>query len=215
MSFVSSKRADPFALESFLRKYPESVYQDIVIEDNIYLIGTDFCESRYELIKPVLDLFDRPFSFLDLGAAQGYFSFRVAHDFPLSFCTMIEANDTPYVIHGDMLQELCFYNRHLNNITHLNKKMDLTSLSILNENQHFDVVIAFLVVHQIHESFSEQIKIIETLLKLGDNLIVEVANDVCILYSAYVEFLSEKLDCQYLGEVKRRKDPDSTSEMVG
>lgn len=199
-------------LELFLDKYPGPIYQDIVIGNDIYPIGTDQCDTRYELIKPILDLYTQPFSVLDLGAAQGYFSFRTAHDYPQSSCTMIEANNTSYYAHhGDMLYDLCQLNGHLNNIFYLHKRMDLSDLAFLNQKEHFDVVIAFLVVHLMHDNLQEQIKIIESLLTLGENLILEVANDVAVVHSAYLEFLSHSLDCQYLGEVKRHKDPISQS----
>ena len=199
-------------IESFQQKYPGLIYQDIVVGNQIYPIGTDLCEPRYELIKPVFDLYKRPFSVLDLGAAQGYFSFRIAQDFPQSSCVMVEANATSYYAnHGSMLYDLCWMNRHLNNIFYLDRRMDLSDLSFLTNNEHFDVVLALLVVHLMHDTLQEQIKIINALLNLADNLIVEVANDVNVLHTAYVEFLSHSIDCQFLGEVKRHKDPKSTS----
>lgn len=199
-------------LTSFVTQFPGLIYQDIVIGQDIHPIGTDLCAPRYELIRPVLDLYKRPFSLMDLGAAQGYFSFRIARDYPHSTCTMVEANDTSYYSrHGDMLYDLCLKNHDLNNVFYLNRKMDLSDLTFLNSREHFDVVIAFLVVHLMHEKLQEQIKIIESLLALGDNLILEVANDVGVIHTSYVEFLSQSLDCQYLGEVKRHKDPASRS----
>ncbi len=63
------------SFDSFQKKYSDLIYQDIVIDKDIYEVGTDLCEPRYELIKPVLDLYEGAFSCLDLGAAQGYFSF--------------------------------------------------------------------------------------------------------------------------------------------
>ncbi len=201
------------SLESFLLKYPEPLYQDLVIGDDIYPVGTDVCAPRYALIRPILDQFDRPFSVLDLGAAQGYFSFRIAGDYPESACVMVEANNTSYYAwHGDMLNDLCHLNGHLNNIYYLNRRMDLADLSLMNEREHFDVVIAFLVVHLMHDTLQEQIKIVDCLLHLGENLILEVASDVGVVHSSYVEYLSQKLDCEYLGEVSRHKDPNSNSK---
>lgn len=198
--------------ESFLQKYSHQIYQDVLVKNQIIAIGTDYCAIRYDLIKPILDMYDKDFSILDLGAAQGYFSFSIAQDFPQSSCVMIESNNTSYYAnHGDMLFDLCILNNHLQNIYYLNKRVNLSDLSYLNEHEHFDVIIAFLVVHLMEESLQEQINIIENLLILGDNLILEVANDVGVIHTSYVEFLSEKLDCQYLGEVKRHKDPRSTS----
>jgi hypothetical protein len=198
--------------EDFQKKYPGLIYQDIVIEKDIYSIGTDLCQPRYELIKPVLDLYDVPFSTLDLGAAQGYFSFRIAQDYPLSSCFMVESNNTSYYSrHGDMLYDLCLANSHLTNITYFHKRLSLSDLEFFNQKQHFDVIMAFLVVHLMHDTLKEKIKIIESLLNLGDNLILEVANDVDVIHTAHIEYLSEHLDCTYLGEVKRHKDTHSTS----
>lgn len=210
--FATSLKGAEMDLNSFLQKYPGPIYQDIVIGSEIHQIGTDQCEPRYQLIKPVFEQLNRPFSLLDLGAAQGYFSIRVANDFPHSSCVMIEANNTSYYArHGDMLYDICLMNSHLKNICYLDKRMDINDLIYLNNKEHFDVVIAFLVVHLMHETLKEQIKIIECLLNLGDNLILEVANDVGVVHTSYVEYLSQSLDCQYLGEVKRHKDPISQS----
>ncbi len=199
-------------LDSFLSQFPGPIYQDVVIGKEIYPIGTDLCEPRYDLIKPILDFYDCPFSLFDLGAAQGYFSFRIARDYPHSTCVMAEANDTSYYSrHGDMLYDLCLKNSDLNNIFYLNKRMNLSDLSFLNQKEHFDFVIAFLVVHLMHEKLQEQIKIINTLLALGDNLIIEIANDVSVVHTAYVEYLSQLLGGQYLGDVKRHKDQASQS----
>jgi hypothetical protein len=196
-------------LDSFLSQFPGPIYQDVVIGKEIYPIGTDLCEPRYDLIRPILNSYDRPFSLFDLGAAQGYFSFRIARDYPHSTCVMVEANDTSYYSrHGDMLYDLCLKNSNLNNIFYLNKKMNLSDLSFLNQREHFDIVLAFLVVHLMHEKLQEQIKIIDNLLTLGDNLILEVASDVGVIHTAYVEYLSQSLGGQYLGEVKRHKNPD-------
>ncbi len=197
---------------AFLENYHSQIYQDIVVKNQVVAVGTDLCEGRYQLIKPILDLYEEDFSVLDLGAAQGYFSFKTAEDYPMSSCVMIESNNTSYYAHhGDMLIDLCFLNAHLQNIFYLDKRVDLSDLNYLNEHEHFDIILAFLVVHLMEENQQDKIEIIESLLTLGDNLILEVANDVDVIHTSYVEFLSEKLDCQYLGEVKRHRDVLSTS----
>lgn len=199
-------------LDSFLNKYSDPIYQDIVINNDIFPIGSDYCEPRYHLFKPILDLYSGSFSVLDLGAAQGYFSFRMAHDYPKSSIVMVESNNTAYYAHhGDMLYDLCLFNAHLPNIIYLNKRMDVADLTFLNAHEHFDVIIAFLVVHLMEDSLKKQAEILNSLLSLSDNLILEVANDVGVTHSAYVEYLCESLNGEYLGEVKRHKDPHSES----
>ncbi len=197
--------------EAFFKKYPQHTYQDIIIHNQLVSFGTVFCEPRYNVIRPILDLFERPFSVLDLGAAQGYFSYSISRDYPHSFCVMIDANVPlfSYSQHGDMLFDLCKLNAHLDNICYLNKTITLPDLVFLNQNEHFDVIIAFLVVHLMYTDLKDQIQVIENLLDLGDNLILEVANNVAVPFTDYVKTLSKTMECLYLGEVKRRKNPDS------
>jgi GR25 family glycosyltransferase involved in LPS biosynthesis len=199
-------------VESFLQKYTEPIYQDLVIGGEIHRIGTDVCESRYQLIAPVLDRQRGPFSVLDVGAAQGYFSLRIAQDYPQSWCVMVESDDTSYYAHhGSMLHDLCAMNPHLPNIMYLDRRLDLSDLSYLSGAEHFDVVLALLVVHLMDDRLREQARILEALLNLGDHVILEVANDVNHLHTAYVEYLSDTFGAQCLGEVKRHKDPHSTA----
>ena len=82
-------------------------------------------------------------------------------------------------------------------------------LAYLNGAEHFDVVLALLVVHLMAERLGEQIKILDALLSLGDHVIVETANDVGVLLTAYVEYLGQSLGARCLGEVRRHKDPRS------
>lgn len=186
----------------FLKNHPSS-YQDIFVNNQTLRKGYNYCPVRYEMIKPVLDSFNRPFKVLDIGAAQGYFSLRIAHDYPEATCVMVEDNTSFHKDHGDMLYELCHLNDHLNNITYFKKQMDMPSLQLLTSLEHFDLVIAFLVIHQITESFEEQVAIVNQLLALGDTVIIEVANDVAVPLSEYVEKLADEIDGEYLGEVKR------------
>jgi hypothetical protein len=81
-------------IETFFKKYPLPIYQDIIIQGKVVSQGTDLCAPRFELIRPVLELYDRDFKLIDLGAAQGYFSFRTAREYPHSFCVMVDANTT-------------------------------------------------------------------------------------------------------------------------
>ncbi len=198
-------------IESFVEQYPEPIYQDLVVGHTIYRIGTDVCDTRYALIRRVLDGLPDGFSVLDLGAAQGYFSFRTATEYPRSSCVMIEADETSYYAHhGSMLRDLCQMNA-LPNVVHVNKRIDVADLQEMNRTSHYHVVFAMLVVHLMDGRLREQIRILTELLKLGDNVIVEVANDVGVLHTAYVEYLSDTLRAEVLGVVKRHKDPASTA----
>jgi len=196
-------------IHEVLNTYPGPAYQDLIINNEIVRKGTDMCENRYLLFREIFNLFNKPFSVLDIGAAQGYFSFRIAHDYPLSHCTLIGANSGYYGNHGDMLLDMCRANNYLNNITYLNKLINVQDLKYLNKNEHFDVILAFLVIHQIDESMVKRIAVIDELLKLGDNVIIEVSNDVAPELAHYCESLSKKIECIYLGEVRRHYNFES------
>lgn len=206
--------AEQIDIETFFKKYPLPIYQDIIIQGKVVSQGTDLCAQRFELIRPILELYDKDFKVLDLGSAQGYFSFRTAREYPHSFCVMVDANTTSYYAyakHGDILYDLCLLNSDLKNICYLNKALTINDLTYLNQNEHFDVIFGLLVVHLMYDNLASQVQVIHQLLSLGDNVILEVANEVAIPLTQYVESLSTKIECEYLGEVKRHYDTKSTS----
>ena len=203
VAFCNLNAATKNEIESFLNEYAKPAYQDLVIDNQFLRSGTDMCHVRYEMIKPILDCYNGKFSILDLGAAKGYFSFRTAHDYPNANCVMIGANDSYYRNHADMILRLCKLNMQLSNITYLNKLVNLSDLKFMNRYEHFDVLLALLVVHMMDKTYSGRAAIIKNLLSLADNVIVEVSNDVAPDLADYVEKLSKNLDCIYLGEVRR------------
>jgi len=92
-----------------ITSYGYEQYQDIIINNKIVkkASGKHNCPFRYELIKrELLDDYERPFTMLDLGASQGYYSLRAAYDYD-SVCVMIEGNNGAYKMIGTQLQEIC------------------------------------------------------------------------------------------------------------
>lgn len=59
--------AEEMNVEIFFNKYPLPIYQDIIIQNEIYSKGTDFCAPRHEMIKPILEQCNNHFKLLDLG----------------------------------------------------------------------------------------------------------------------------------------------------
>lgn len=194
-----------------LKRYPSQIYQDVLVQNQVLINGLNLCDKRYNLIKPIFDLFQTSFSVLDVGSAQGYFSFRIAHDYPHAQCTMIDENSSDYHYHGDLLYDLCLLNK-LDNVTYLRKLMSYNDLCFLNRQEHFDVVLAFLVVHEMAEKLSDQQMFFERLLSLGDHVLVEVADDVAADLTHFIASLCEHSDCEYLGEVPRLRDPSMTGK---
>ncbi|MFC1842081.1 class I SAM-dependent methyltransferase [Candidatus Dependentiae bacterium] len=146
---------------------PKKPYQDIII-NNVVIekgYGPD-CESRYNAIKNALLDFKKPITVLDIGAAEGYMSFRIAHDLE-SQCLMI---GDPHGC-GKALPRLCKLNTSLNNISYLLKRMSAQDLEKLNKKRHFDVVIALNILH--HFPQNKWKKAAKAILKLGDYVIIE------------------------------------------
>ena len=57
-------------------------YNDIRIKGKIISSGYRNSEKRYDEIFKFCKKFNRPISVLDLGAAEGYFTFKLSEDFP-------------------------------------------------------------------------------------------------------------------------------------
>lgn len=141
------------------------LYQDKWVKGQVIQKGQRECESRYEAIKQVCSQFTRPFSVLDIGANAGYFSFRLATDFPNATVIMIEGNDDEA-----HLLDLCCQNS-LPNIIYLNKKLSLSELQALADCEFFDVVLALSVIHHFDKTLNDALDVFT---KLGENLIIEV-----------------------------------------
>lgn len=194
----------------FCQQDPAKVYQDIVIKGQTRFQGVNLCENRYLLLKPLLEnLGKENFSVLDVGAGQGYFSFKIAHDFPKAHCYMIEHANKSYDHHARMLYQLCLLN-DFPNVTFFHKTVSVPVLEWLNDQVHFDVILALLVVHQMDDSMEIRKMAIENLLKLGNHVILEVSNDVA---PELLDFVKNELkdhsefECTFPGEVPRYYDP--------
>lgn len=180
-------------------------YQDIFIKGYTVVHGSNICPERFSLIKPILDKYHGEFSVLDIGAAQGYFSFRIAHEYPNSICTMIEGGNV-YKSMSDIIYKLLLLNDHLKNINLIDKHIGLEDIKSINTHSHYDIVLAFLVLHQMREPIDE---LMVEILKLGDNIIIEVSDDVCPEIWQYIASISNRYECDYLGEIKRLHSPDA------
>ncbi len=142
--------------------------QDVIVNNVVVQKGLSDCQRCYDVIKPILERYKRPITVLDLGAGQGYFTFRIANDFA-STCIMSEDNDGSSR-RADQLLELCHLNSHLQNIVLLNKRMSLKELEKLADCEHFDVVLAFDYID--HENCNWK-QTVNAILRLGDNIFIQ------------------------------------------
>jgi hypothetical protein len=102
---------------------------------------------------------------LDLGAAEGYFTFRLSEDFSGVFIA-VESNPQRKLL------ELCEKNNS-KNILLLDKQMSLKHLKNLKEVQHFDIILALNVIHHFDEPFQD---VLETLVSMSSFCFMEHPN---------------------------------------
>jgi hypothetical protein len=154
-----------------ITKYGQEQYQDIIINNVVVkkASGNHETEARYMILQQVLNKYSRPFDLLDIGASQGYFSFRAAHDYDC-VCVMIEGDNPAYPKVGSQLLELCQANDSLENIILLNKEIALKDLLMLGECESFSVVLAMNIIHWFGPYWRD---ITDAILKLGDKIIIE------------------------------------------
>lgn len=150
------------------RLYQQS--QDVIIENAVVHKGLIDCQSCYDAMRPILDRYKRPMTVLDLGAGQGYFTFRIAADYKSSSCFMIEDNHGQFRLADDLLK-LCRLNKNLKNIGLLNKKLSLDELNKLADCEHFDVVMAFDYINPTAKDWMQRVNAI---LRLGDTIFIRV-----------------------------------------
>ena len=144
-------------------------YQDIVVNNEVVSAGVRECASRYKAIVPLLDKYKRRFTVLDIGASQGYFSFKIAENYNASV-VMIEGNYSPEWHVAEDLYTICNKNTHLDNVIFLHKHLSVKNLENLAECEHFDVVLCLNVVHHFGDDWK---RAADAIFKLGDHVIVE------------------------------------------
>ncbi len=141
----------------------DALYQDILINGEAIYHGGHHCQERYDAIKPILDQYDRPFTVVDIGANNGYFSLRIAEDYDAT-AVMIDFTDR--------LEKICTLNTNLDNIIYLKKQLCTEDLKLLNQKEHFDVLIMFHVLHHIQSPDNWEDFLVE-LFKLADHVIIQ------------------------------------------
>jgi len=204
---ISNKKfataASQAEIDHFLSIVRKEVYQDILVDGVTIKNGVKDCEIRYPYIKSILDNYKRPVTMLDIGASEGYFSLRVAGEYD-STCVMIEGDKTL------LLPQICKLNKSLNNVVVLEKFITPNDLKELGECEHFDLVIAFNVIHQMKDAWKETI---DYLMTLGDHILIETPPIGCRtaankeLLPLIEAYLSQHKHGKIIGKVPRYGRP--------
>jgi SAM-dependent methyltransferase len=141
------------------------IYQDILINGQLYKKGIRNCEDRYNYIKSLISISNRQFTVLDIGANFGYYSLKIAEEFPNSYVIMIQNG-----IEAQVLKEICKYNTNINDrLCLLNITANSTNMKSLSECEHFDYIICNNVLHHMPD-YKE---VYEILKKMCKYLIIE------------------------------------------
>lgn len=109
-------------------------------------------ENRYFQIENFCNNYKRPFSVLDLGAAEGYFTFRLAEKFDGAFAAVEHDK-------GRNILNLCKENNN-EKVMLLHKKMNLHDLKKIAEVHYFDVILALNIIHHFNEPFQEVLDVL-------------------------------------------------------
>ncbi len=141
------------------------IYNDIRIKGETISLGYRNSEKRYDEIFEFCKKFNRPISVLDLGAAEGYFTFRLSEDFSGVFIA-VESNPERKLL------ESCIKNND-HKVLFLDKQMNLKNLKNLKEVQHFDIVLALNIIHHFDEPFQD---VLDTLVSLSSFCFIEHPN---------------------------------------
>jgi hypothetical protein len=171
LNAIDQQKQVTMQMYNLLKDYPNN--QDVIINNKVVKKGICDCEQRYQIIKTILDQYKRPITVLDLGAKLGYYSFRIAHDYPDSTCVMTEGSYKEPQLVGQLLS-LCKLNTNLNNIILLKNKIFQEDFTRLADCEHFDVVLAFDFVSDNDLTWKKKI---DTILRLGDNVLIQTSND--------------------------------------
>jgi len=116
-------------------------YQDVWLKGKTVAKGQRDCEKRYSVIAESLKDLPREFTVLDIGAAQGYFSFRLANDFGAA-CTLIDRDE-------------CLLNiiaaNGFKNMRGINRSLNARQIAEIVRAEKYDVILALSVVHNVNE----------------------------------------------------------------
>lgn len=142
-------------------KYDQNLYQDIWVR-GLRIKGQRECESRYQSIKNYFEQYkSEKLNILDFGANNGYFSFRLAEDFPNFHITMVD--------YSPLLKTLTELNC-FENIKLISEYMDEdTLISFIKEN-NFHKILMLSVLHH----FNNPCKLIDFLTQKDEQTIFEI-----------------------------------------
>lgn len=143
-------------------------YQDRWIHGGAGSKGYRECARRYDLVKGICQQYnDKFFSVCDIGANLCYFGLRLTEEFPRCFVTAFEFNPV-------VLKQAAPLVKDSTRLHLINRKLTLAGARALAGGNHFNLVLAMSVLHHCTGPSRDWI---EALCALGDNVVIEYAQE--------------------------------------
>jgi len=118
--------------------------------------------ATYNVIKTLLDKYQRPFTLFAISANEGRYSLQVANDYKNSVFVILEEKIAK-------LLNICNH-KNLDNVILLHKKVNIQDLQRISECEHFDVIL----LCNIYNRFGNTWKgVLDKACNMGDNIVVE------------------------------------------
>lgn len=149
-------------------------YQDIYVQGTVIgkaSYGERYLEERFERVNRIFSRYKRPFTVLDVGAAQGYFSFRGAEIYPESVFVMLEGSNSVYPVISKQLASICELNSIFSNIIWLDRPIIVGELQQLSFCEHVDVVLLLNILHWFPENWQT---LLESMQRMSHVTIIEL-----------------------------------------
>ena len=125
---------------------------------------------RYNIIRPLLDKYQRPFTVLEITTQPQALSFSIAHDYD-AVCVVAASDD------DNALLEQCHLCDTRGNILLLKIELSPGNIWELKRYSHFDVVLIWDIWGLLKKNML-WLKNIKNIFKLGDHIILETPNSV-------------------------------------
>lgn len=149
-------------------------YQDIYINGQVMRKASNnerYRDECFTIINSILSQYKRSFTMLDIGASQGYFTFRAAEKYPHSVFVMLKGSNKYYPKISEQLHSIFNENTNADNIIWLDRSIRSSDFVRLSQCEHFDVIVAQNILHWFPKDWKT---LFDSFLKMSHVTIIEL-----------------------------------------
>ncbi|MDX8430415.1 MAG: class I SAM-dependent methyltransferase [Candidatus Algichlamydia australiensis] len=169
-----------FASEIYdLKSHGHPQYQDIFLNGEVVSKASGyerFEEKRFAVLDSILSRYTRPFTMLDVGASQGYFTFRAADKYPEGIFVMLEGSNYHYPKISQQLRSICRANTNSKNVIWLDRSIYAKDFARMATCEHFDVILAQNILHWFKDDWEI---LLNSFLQMSHVTIIELPPNDC------------------------------------